>query len=437
MALEVQERRDQRRLVPGGPLQYLCNWIGRRFRHGTLELRVPDGRTWTLGQGSPRATLLLRDESVLLRLLRHPELQFGEAYVEGAWQPADSSLLPVLEVCQRNLAAADRQDAARWGRRILSRIAEWNDARRSSRNARHHYDHPPEFYRSFLDADLHYSCAYFRDAGMTLEQAQQAKCELIARKLDLRPGAQVLDIGCGFGSLALYLAEHCGAKVTGITLSPLQLKTAQQRSQERALADRVDFRLQDYRGLRGRFDAIVSVGMFEHVGRPQYLKFFRALGRRLKPDGVALVHTIGRSGPPGATNPWIRKRIFPGGYIPAASEMLAAVERAGLVLSDLEIWRGHYARTLRHWHERFQSARAGWASRFGERFCRMWEFYLQAAEAAFRWGDLVVFQAQILRDPRRLPETRGYLYANPAEQGFGGPPPHHRACGSASGGSSG
>lgn len=246
---------------------------------------------------------------------------------------------------------------------------------------------------------------------MTLEDAQQEKCAHIARKLNLRGGARVLDIGCGWGGMAMYLAERYDASVVGITLSEEQAKVARARAAERGLQSQVEIRLEDYRKTTGQFDAIVSVGMFEHVGRPQYNAFFRRVRDLLTKNGTALIHSIGRSTPPGGTNPWIQKYIFPGGYIPAASEMTCGIERNHLILTDFEVLRVHYARTLNSWGQRFAASRDDIAARLGERFCRMWEFYLQASEMSFYWGDLVVFQAQMTRSLERLPFTRSYLYA--------------------------
>lgn len=388
----------------------VLDWKQGRFRQGSLRLEGPNGSTWTLGHGAPHARIQLHRKHALWRMLLHPDLQFGEAYIDGDWDPLGCTLEQVLEAA----VAMTESDtvSARW--RVLSRaaefVAELNDAWLAARRIRHHYDVDADLYATFLDRDLHYSCAYFAESTMDLEAAQQAKCALIAAKLDLRPNARVLDIGCGWGSLALYLAEKHGARVTGITLSPGQLEVAQRRAEERGLSGHVEFRLQDYRQTEGRFDAIVSVGMFEHVGRPQYPRFFQAVRDRLAHGGTALLHTIGRNGPPLPTNAWIRRHIFPGGYIPAASEVMTALEPSGLRLTDLEIWRLHYALTLAEWNRRFQSRRAEFAQRLGERFCRIWEFYLQGSEASFRHGGLVVFQLQMSRALNRLPTTRDYLY---------------------------
>ncbi|MGK2926244.1 MAG: class I SAM-dependent methyltransferase [Lysobacterales bacterium] len=396
-------------------MQAILDLIGRNCCAGALEFVTPDGRRWRLGKGDTTVALALRDPSLVWRLLRNPRLAFAEGYVDGHWEPLGATLADVLRICVRNL---DHLEPAvvpvQWWNRIRAQLDQLNTRRRAQANVHHHYDIDHALYRRFLDRDLHYSCAYFRDPDDTLEAAQQAKCAHIAAKLDLRPGARVLDIGCGWGSLAMYLAEHHGAHCVGITLSQEQLKVAQARARERGLQDRVEFLLQDYRegfaGDTGGFDAIVSVGMFEHVGRPQYALFFRRVKELLAPDGVALLHTIGRYSARGGSDPWIRKYIFPGGYIPAASEILAAVESSGLIGGDLEFWRLHYALTLEHWNVRFQAARAEIAAHMGERFCRMWEFYLQACAACFRHGDLTVFQLQLARTLDRLPVTRDYLY---------------------------
>jgi cyclopropane-fatty-acyl-phospholipid synthase len=395
-------------------MQSVLDLFSRRFRNGTLEFVAPGGRRWTLGRGEPHARIRLRNASTFWRIAIDPALALGETYMDGAWEPEAGRLLPVLEVCARNVAQSSGPSLLRRWRIWRSRLHEWNGPWRARRNASHHYDLDADLYRRFLDADLHYSCAYFRTPDATLEAAQQAKCAHIAAKLDLRPGARVLDIGCGWGSMAMYLAQRFDVQVVGITLSEEQVRLARERAARRGLQDSVEFRLQDYREVRGRFDAIVSIGMFEHVGRPQYPAFFRQMHELLEGDGVALLHFIGRRSMPGATNRWVRKNIFPGGYVPAASEVLPAIEASRLIMTDLEVWRLHYARTLAAWHERFQRERAAIASRMGERFCRMWEFYLQASEAAFRWDDLVVFQVQMTQQLRRLPLTRDYLYREPA-----------------------
>ncbi len=389
----------------------LLNQIARRFQHGSLHLHWPDGTTRVLGQSEPEAHIRLNRKRTLRRILRNPYMQLGESYMDGDWDPDGGRLLPVFEVLLRNVGGGGPESVlTRTVNRVRRRWRETDWVARAQRNVSHHYDLDESLFRQFLDEDMQYSCAYFAEPNMSLEEAQLAKRRHIGRKLLPAPGAQVLDIGCGWGGMALFLAEEYGAHVTGLTLSEEQVRVARQRARQRGLGDRVEFRLEDYRRHSGAYDAIVSVGMFEHVGRPQYPAFFSGVRRLLKPEGVALLHTIGRSGPPTVTDPWINRHIFPGGYIPALSEVAQHVERHGLVLADLEVLRLHYAVTLMHWHQRFQKARADIARQMGERFCRMWEFYLQVSEAAFRWSDLVVFQFQLTHHNAAVPNTRDYLY---------------------------
>ncbi len=390
-------------------MQAAFDWIGRQFKQGCLEFRTPDGGVWTLGRSEPRAVIHADSRATLRRLLVNPRLAFGELYMDGHWQPADGDLMGTLKVAMTMIGSAETPAWIRRPRILLAKLHELNSPLRARRRVSHHYDLDHALYAAFLDRDLHYSCAYFHAPDLSLEAAQQAKCAYIAAKLDLRPGARVLDIGCGWGSLALYLAEHHGAQVTGVTLSTEQLDVAKMRAKQRGLQQQVKFRLQDYRKVEGEFDAVVSVGMFEHVGRPQYPIYFRHMQRLLTSTGTALLHTIGRTSPPGALNPWIDKYIFPGGYIPAASEVLAASEPSRLILTDFEVWRLHYAHTLAEWRRRFNLRRAEFERRYGARFCRMWDFYLAVSEAGFRWDDLVVFHLQFSRDLQRLPLTRDYL----------------------------
>ncbi|HEV7286355.1 MAG TPA: cyclopropane-fatty-acyl-phospholipid synthase family protein, partial [Kaistia sp.] len=292
---------------------------------------------------------------------------------------------------------------------VLRRLAQKNGRTRSRRNVAHHYDLSGKLYELFLDKDMQYSCAYFENAAMSLDEAQLAKKRHIAAKLLAGQNARVLDIGCGWGGLALYLAEAFDAHVTGITLSMEQLEFARVRAATASNPARLDFRLQDYRDVTERFDRIVSVGMFEHVGINHYDEFFRKCRDLLDDDGVLLLHSIGRSDPPGFTNPWIAKYIFPGGYIPALSEVLPAIERSGLVITDIEILRLHYAETLRHWRERFLKHRAAAVELYDERFARLWEYYLSVSELAFRYQGMMVFQMQIARRQDAVPLTRGYI----------------------------
>ncbi|HEU0196871.1 MAG TPA: cyclopropane-fatty-acyl-phospholipid synthase family protein [Nevskiaceae bacterium] len=412
-------------------LQTLINLVGRHYANGTLIFETPSGKTWHIGRGEPTARILLKDEGVLHRILLHPQLAFGETYMEHGWEPENGNLRRVLEVALRMLSSAEYSHPhGKLIQKGLIGAAEWlheaNNPLSARRNIHQHYDLDYALYSQFLDRDLNYSCAYYPHPEMSLEEAQQAKLAHIAAKLDLQPGARVLDVGCGWGAMAMYLAEHFDCHVTGITLSVEQQKVARARAEERGLSDSVEFRLEDYRNTRGQFDSIVSVGMFEHVGRPQYLTYFRTLHNLLAKNGTALMHCIGRSTPPGVGNPWIEKYIFPGGYIPAASEVTGAIEPSGLILTDLEVLRVHYAQTLNDWAQRFAASRDDICQRMGERFCRMWEFYLQSCEMGFLWGDLVVFQWQMTRQLKRLPTTRDYLLA-PATAGH--PTSRHRVAG--------
>ena len=289
-----------------------------------------------------------------------------------------------------------------------------NTARRARRNAAHHYDLDGRLYRLFLDSDMQYSCAYFERSAQCLDDAQLAKKRHITAKLLIEPGQRILDIGCGWGGLALYIAERCSAHVTGITLSEEQLGIARSRTKQRALTGRVDFRLQDYRAVSETFDRIVSIGMFEHVGVPYYRVFFRKVVQLLADDGVMLLHSIGRMDGPGATHPWIAKYIFPGGFVPALSEVLPAIEHSGLIVTDIEILRLHYAETLKAWRERFLARRDEAKALYDERFCRMWEFYLAATECGFRHGGLMVFQIQLAKRLGAVPLTRDYIGAREA-----------------------
>ncbi|MDJ0637832.1 MAG: cyclopropane-fatty-acyl-phospholipid synthase family protein, partial [Paracoccaceae bacterium] len=300
-------------------------------------------------------------------------------------------------------------------RAALRSVSQFNPLGRARRNVAHHYDLSGELYDQFLDADRQYSCAYFRNADDTLEKAQAQKKAHIAEKLLLKPGMRVLDIGCGWGGMALFLARRYGVRVLGITLSQEQLDLARTRASEAGLSHLVEFELCDYRELRGQFDRIVSVGMFEHVGLPHYDRFFANLFDLLMPDGIALLHTIGWTAAPQATNPWIAKYIFPGGYIPSMSETMASIEKAGLWAADVECWRLHYAYTLQHWRERFEANREIIRDLYDDEFVRMWRFYLCACEETFRHGRQAVFQFQLSRKVDAVPLTRDYLYREPQE----------------------
>ncbi|WP_262329961.1 SAM-dependent methyltransferase [Bosea sp. BH3] len=358
------------------------------------------------------------DAPTELKLALNPELALGEAVMDGRVVVEQGSLYDLLDVL---VAAMHKARPKGWGkvlgglRTAIRRFHQHNTPALARRNVAHHYDLKSDFFRLFLDEDMQYSCAYYARPGMSLAEAQLAKKRHIMGKLDLRPGQRVLDIGCGWGGMALSIAGETGASVTGITLSEEQLAIARQRGAESGLP--VEFRLQDYRHLTEPFDRIVSVGMFEHVGVGYYRDYFRKVRELLTDDGVALIHTIGRSTPPGATNPFIAKYIFPGGYIPAMSEVAAAIELEELVITDVEVLRIHYAETLKAWRENFLARRDKAVAMYDERFARMWEFYLAACEASFRHDDLVVFQFQLARKLDGLPVTRGYIGEREGELG--------------------
>ena len=387
--------------------------LARRYlRVGNLWV-TEGGRTRRFGDGTGPEVVIALAPGAVMSIALNPELRFGEAYMDGSLRILRGDIYDFLSVVGRNLEfMPDRMRQAPWRRALYAAqrgLQQWNGRRASRHHVAVHYDLSLELYRRFLDADLQYSCAYFARPGMTLEQAQAAKKDHIARKLDLAPGQRVLDIGCGWGGLALSLAQDWGVEVAGITLSCEQLATARARATAAGLAGRVGFELTDYRDVQGRFDRIVSVGMFEHVGQPNYQRYFDRVAELLCDDGVALIHSIGRMSEPSTTNPWIAKYIFPGGYIPALSEVLPAVERAGLWTTDVEVLRLHYAQTLEHWRARLSVHRAEIVDLYDERLARMFEFYLALSEVSFRWGGHMVFQLQLAHRSEALPLTRGYM----------------------------
>jgi len=383
------------------------------FVSGALDLTYPDGTTRRYGPGQAAdVQITLTDPALLRRLVLSTELALGEGYMDGTVRLAGDDLDGFFQLIVGNAAQSDA-----WWRRWSTRLRKakrWldqnNPAHKARANVAHHYDLSGALYDLFLDADRQYSCAYFSDPDMTLEAAQAAKKHHIAAKLCLAPDMEVFEIGCGWGGMALTLAQDYGVRVLGVTLSEEQHKIATERAARAGLSDRVRFELRDYRAVTGEFDRIVSVGMFEHVGIPHYGEYFDVVRDRLKPDGVALIHTIGRAAPPGATSPWITKYIFPGGYCPSLSEMSAAVERSGLYPTDVEIWRLHYAETLRHWHDRFMANEDRARALYDDRFCRMWRYYLKASEHTFRHNRQCVFQMQMARKQDAVPLTRNYLY---------------------------
>jgi len=385
----------------------LATLLGSLIRDGALVVRGPDGKAHALGGASEADAPLIvhiHDTATLARILRQPGLAGGEAYMDGTLTIERGTLYDFLALVTRNMRYFPKRRGWFGGKRRLV-----NSRGAARRNVAHHYDLSGELYRLFLDADQQYSCAYFAEPGMSLEEAQRAKKRHLAAKLLLRRGHRVLDIGSGWGGLALSLAEEHGAEVLGVTLSSEQLDESRRRAWQRGLHKRVRFDLWDYRDVTGTFDRIVSVGMFEHVGPAHYEDYFGAIARLLDDKGVAVLHTIGRTDGPSGGNAWIEKYIFPGGTIPALSQITTAVERSGLILTDIEVLRLHYADTLREWRKRFAANRDKVRALYDERFCRMWEFYLAGAEAGFREGALVVFQLQMAKDRMAVPQTRDYI----------------------------
>lgn len=398
-------------------------YLQQVIREGTLSVRFPGGQVLDLGDGTgDPVAVAITSRRWLAKIAANPSLSLGEAYMEGGLVIEHGDIHRLVDLIGRNAKYRPLKRAGPLARWWLDRRLQANARRQARRNVAHHYDLSVDLYRRFLDPDLQYSCAYFPHPGAGLDEAQAAKKRHLAAKLLLGAGQKVLDIGCGWGGLALTLAQAAEVAVDGVTLSTEQLNLAQQRAQAGRLADRVRFSLTDYRDVAGPYDRIISVGMFEHVGRPNYQTYFDQVARLLTEDGVAVIHSIGRADGPAFTQPWIAKYIFPGGYIPALSEVLPCVERAGLIVTDVEILRLHYAETLAAWRARFQAQRAEIAKLYDERFCRMWEFYLSCSELAFRYRGHFVFQLQLAKKIDTVPLTRDYIgetetkLAGPARQ---------------------
>jgi cyclopropane-fatty-acyl-phospholipid synthase len=390
----------------------LAHLLGHLITIGTLRVIDANGREHVFsGAPGPEVTIRLHDRTLNRKLFFNPRLSAGEAYMDGTLTVEGGTIYDFLDLVSWNMERAPRHPFrpiyAGFGK-FLRGLQQYNPIHRSRANVAHHYDLSERLYELFLDKDRQYSCAYFAHPNDDLETAQLNKKRHLAAKLLLRPGQRVLDIGSGWGGLALYLARECGVEVTGLTLSTEQHKVATQRAAAAGLSDRVRFYLKDYREETGTYDRIVSVGMFEHVGIVQFRSFFDKVKALLAEDGVAMLHAIGRGDGPGVTNPWIRKYIFPGGYSPALSEVLPVVEKSGLWVTDIEILRLHYAETLRAWQRRFQANREEIRKLYDERFCRMWEFYLAGAEVTFRRHEYMVWQMQLSRTVDAVPLTRDY-----------------------------
>jgi cyclopropane-fatty-acyl-phospholipid synthase len=394
---------------------YLAKFLNNLTKKNGFVLIDANKNRYHIGKQKKENPIILKllDKKLHYKLLLNPDLHFGEAYTNGSLVIENGTLTDFLELCMENIG---REKINKFSE-ILNKIrgsyrflTNFNLVKKSKQNVAHHYDISEKLYDIFLDKKRQYSCAYFKNENDTLEEAQNNKIEHIIKKLNLKPNQKVLDIGSGWGALALEIAQKTKCEVVGITLSENQLSYSKKKAKEMNLENQVDFRLIDYRKLNEKFDRIVSVGMFEHVGRKFYKTYFDTVSKLLVEDGVALIHTIGSVNPPRSPQPWITKYIFPGGYTPSLSEVAYPIEKSGLILSDIEVLRKHYSHTLRHWKDRFLSKKSEILEMFDEKFFRMWEFYLVSCEMAFKWGDLVVFQFQLTKKLSTTPNTRDYIY---------------------------
>jgi len=393
----------------------LINFLNNLFKYDGFVLIDSSSKKYVIGKPIKENPIIVKllDKNLNYKLLWNPDLYFGEAYMNGSLIIENGTLSEFLEIALRNIG---RNDINIYGK-ILNTIkgtfrylTKFNKGLVSKNNVSHHYDISESLYDLFLDANRQYSCAYFKNENDTLEQAQENKMNHITKKLNIQANQKVLDIGSGWGTLAIHIAQKTNASVTGITLSENQLEYSKKKAKELNLGNQVEFKLADYRELNQKFDRIVSVGMFEHVGRKFYRKYFNTVSKLLNDQGIALIHTIGSSNPPRNPQPWITKYIFPGGYTPSLSQIARPIEDSGLIISDMEVLRMHYAHTLRNWKERFLSKKTTVLEMFDEKFFRMWEFYLASCEMAFKWGDQVVFQLQLTKDNISAPTTRDYIY---------------------------
>ncbi len=394
---------------------YLSNFLNRLIKDDGFELIDANSKSYLIGKPKKENPIRFKilDKTLHWKLLINPDLYLGEGYTDGSIVIENGTLTEFLDIAIKNIgrdSANSITNALDKFRRIYRYITNFNLIGKSKQNVAHHYDLSNKFYDLFLDEKRQYSCAYFKNEDDTLEVAQNNKIDHIIKKLNLKSNHKVLDVGCGWGTLALDIAKKTQCEVVGITLSKNQLEYAQQKAREMNLENQVEFRLEDYRQLSEKFDRVVSVGMFEHVGRKFYSKYFNKVFDFLNEDGVALIHTIGSINPPRGPQPWITKYIFPGGYTPSLSEVSLPIEKSGLIISDLEVLRAHYAHTIRNWKDRFMSKKEQVLEMFDEKFFRMWEFYLVGCEMSFKWSDQVVFQFQLTKKFEATPITRDYIY---------------------------
>ena len=394
---------------------YLVNFLNGLVKEDGFELVDANSKSYLIGKPKKENPIRFKilDKKLHWKLLLNPDLYLGEAYTNGSIVIENGTLTEFLDIALKNVGRQSTNSITNVlgkFRRAYRYITNFNLIGKSKENVAHHYDISNKFYDLFLDEKRQYSCAYFKNEDDTLEVAQNNKIDHIIKKLNLKPNQKVLDIGCGWGTLALDMAKKTQCEVVGITLSKNQLEYAQQKAKEMNLENQVEFRLADYRQLNEKFDRVVSVGMFEHVGKKFYNKYFNKVFDFLNEDGVALIHTIGSVNPPRGPQPWITKYIFPGGYTPSLSEVSLPIEKSGLIISDIEVLRMHYAHTLKNWKERFMSKKGEVLEMFDEKFFRMWEFYLVSCEMAFKWSDQVVFQFQLTKKFKATPITRDYIY---------------------------
>ncbi len=393
----------------------LANFLNKIFKKDGFILIDYNSNKYQIGKPIKEKPIKLRilDKSLHYKLIYYPDLYFGEAYTDGSLMIENGTLTEFLEIVFKNIGRNEVSLYSKLIKKVIGTykyLTNYNQITKSKKNVSHHYDISETLYDLFLDEKRQYSCAYFKDENKTIDEAQNDKIEHIIKKLNIKPNQKVLDIGSGWGSLAIEIAKKTSSHVVGITLSENQLEYSKKKVKELNLGNQVDFKLIDYRQINEKFDRIVSVGMFEHVGKKYYQKFFNQVSKLLTEDGAALIHTIGSVNSPRDPQPWINKYIFPGGYTPSLSEVASPIEKSGLILSDLEVLRMHYAHTLRHWKERFLFKKDQVLEMFDERFMRMWEFYLASCEMAFKWGDQVVFQLQLTKKLTSVPNTRDYIY---------------------------
>jgi cyclopropane-fatty-acyl-phospholipid synthase len=393
----------------------LVSFLNSLFKHDGFELIDSNSKKYVIGKPSREKPISLKllDQKLMQKLLLYPDLYFGEAYMDGSLVIENGNITEFLDLAFKNIGRGNINSYGAVIKKLRGTyryLTSFNKIAKSKENVAHHYDISEKLYDLFLDENRQYSCAYFKNENDTLQQAQNNKIHHIIKKLNIQPNQKVLDIGSGWGTLALAIAKETQASVTGITLSENQFEYSKNKAKEMNLSNKVDFKLIDYRQLNEKFDRVVSVGMFEHVGRKFYRTYFNKVFKLLNERGIALIHTIGSSMPPRDPQPWIQKYIFPGGYTPSLSEVANPIENSGLIVSDIEVLRMHYAHTLRNWKERFLSKKDIVLDMFDEKFFRMWEFYLASCEMAFKWGDQVVFQFQLSKDNSSVPNTRDYIY---------------------------